>query len=52
LRFTFAFHSTDAADGRLVDVLDGYNRNATAMRNNTSWKGQMLLPYANRIGPL
>lgn len=31
-------------------VLLGHNRNATAIRANPHWAGEMLMPYANRIG--
>jgi len=36
--------------GTLRKVLLSHNRNATAARANVGWKGDILLPYANRVG--
>lgn len=33
-----------------VPVLWGHSRNATEVVHNPTWKGRILLPYANRIG--
>ena len=35
--------------GKLKSVIWTHNRNATAVRENQSWRGQILLPYANRV---
>lgn len=34
---------------KLRDVLLGHNGNATAIKENSLWKGMLLIPYANRI---
>ena len=36
-------------DHTLHDVLLGHNGNATAIKENSMWKGMLLMPYANRI---
>jgi len=37
------------ATGKLREVLLHSRRNATDVRSNTGWKGDMLMPYANRV---
>jgi len=39
-----------AKNSSLREVLWSHNRNATQVKTNPTWKGRMLLPYANRIG--
>jgi aldose 1-epimerase len=36
--------------GKLKRILWDHDRNSTAVETNPTWKGRMLLPYANRIG--
>lgn len=35
--------------GTLKSVIWTHDRNASAVRENDSWRGQILLPYANRV---
>eukprot|EP00118_Oscarella_pearsei_P004657 m.20221 g.20221 ORF g.20221 m.20221 type:complete len:359 (+) comp27991_c0_seq2:317-1393(+) len=35
--------------GHVRPVIWSHSRNATAVRENQSWRGEMLIPYANRI---
>ena len=35
--------------GKLKSMIWTHSRNATAVRENESWRGQILLPYANRV---
>ncbi|XP_062518400.1 uncharacterized protein YihR-like [Corticium candelabrum] len=35
--------------GKLKSVIWTHDRNATSVRENGSWRGQILLPYANRV---
>jgi len=39
-----------AQNGTIRNVLWSHDRNATQALANPTWKGRMLLPYANRIG--
>ena len=43
------FSDAEAKNGSVREVLWSHGRNATAVRLNPTWKGRMLLPYANRI---
>lgn len=42
--------AANARNASLRDVIWDHNRNATEVLANPTWKGRMLLPYANRIG--
>lgn len=37
------------SSGFVRDVLLSHHGNSTAIKENTFWKGMLLMPYANRI---
>lgn len=42
-------HLLSKQTGELKPVIWSHHRNATSVRENGSWRGQILLPYANRV---
>ncbi len=42
-------HLASKTTGVLRDVLLTHNGDSAAIKENTWWKGMLLIPYANRI---